>query len=216
MTHDNAMAGAASGGRSRARPADHRPAPSPVGSRRAIAISSTISWPTRGPATTSRPRCSSNAARSTARPAPELMAPVGQVEFANGVAAMAASGSLRRHAGLRRHRRHGGSADRRRGGGSARCPDRGRRRALPRHPLHHQVGRRRGAEHRPLQAAARPHAGPRLSRGLCDACAAQALLRRDGLSPAAPGAGGSRPRLPGHHHRAEPLRRSDRATRAPT
>ena len=73
---------------------------------------------------------------------PEEMKPVGEVEFVNGVAAMTASGiygKIRACAGIVGHadlmlgsRRRAGA----RGAGAR------RRRALPRHPPHHRVGRR--------------------------------------------------------------------------
>ena len=86
---------------------------------------------------------------------PTEMAPVGEVEFVNGIAAMSASGdygpcrvaeAIIGHADLTlgaRARRAGGA-------------DRGRRRALPRHPLRRVVGRQRGDQqiHLPRRAAA--------------------------------------------------------------
>ena len=73
---------------------------------------------------------------------PEEMKPVGEVEFVNGVAAMTASGiygKIRACAGIVGH------ADLMLGGArraGARGAGARRRRALPRHPPHHRVGRR--------------------------------------------------------------------------
>ncbi len=61
--------------------------------RNAAATSCPTCWPISAAATTSSPRSSSNAAPCTARTAPREMAPVGEVEFVNGIAAMSASGN---------------------------------------------------------------------------------------------------------------------------
>ncbi len=62
------LAGPAARGHHRARPADHRPAPSSLGPRRAAATSSTSCWPTPAPATTSSRPCSCSAAGPIAPP----------------------------------------------------------------------------------------------------------------------------------------------------
>ena len=76
---------------------------------------------------------------------PAEMKPVGEVEFANGVAAMAASGAYGKTQCLRRHRRLCRPGARRRGRKGAGGADRGRRRAgrpVQGHPLH--LGHRSG------------------------------------------------------------------------
>ena len=85
---------------------------------------------------------------------PEELRPVGETEFVNGVAAMSASGGYGPTRGLRRHRR-----PRRPAAGRARAASAGgayprRRRALPRHPPHHRLGRRSGTAEPGLRAAA--------------------------------------------------------------
>ena len=144
------------------------------------------------------------------------MAPVGQVEFANGIAAMAASGSYGNTlvcAGIV------GTADLRTGAGAAEVLDA---------QIAAGGGRFRGirfitkwdADEELNTGRYAPPRGLMQDRGFragfATACAAQALLRRDGLSPAAPGACGSRARLPGYDHRAEPLSAVSSRSRAPT
>ena len=89
------MAGeAADRGGAGAGPADHRSAPSFLGHAAARhAISCPSCWPISAAATTSSRPSSSNARRCTARTARAEMAPVGEVEFVNGIAAMSASGN---------------------------------------------------------------------------------------------------------------------------
>ena len=74
---------------------------------------------------------------------PPEMRPVGEIEFANGVAAMAASG-LRQNAGLRRHCRPCRSDARGTGRAGAGSDDCGGRRPVPRHPLYQRVAPGRG------------------------------------------------------------------------
>ena len=74
---------------------------------------------------------------------PAELRPVGEIEFANGVAAMARR-DIREDAGLRRHRRLCRSDARRGGREGAGSDDCGRRRPVPRHPLHHRLASRPG------------------------------------------------------------------------
>ena len=95
---------------------------------------------------------------------PEEMKPVGETEFVNGVAAMSASGQYGKTkicAGIVGHAdlRLGARVRERAGGAYPR-----RRRALPRHPPHHRLGRRQDADEPGLRAAARPARRPHVPR----------------------------------------------------
>ena len=124
-------------------------------------------------------------------------APVGETEFANGVAAMSASGSygkMRACAGIvgacRPALGDAGAA----GAGGA-YPR--RRRPLPRHPPHRRLGRRSRHPEPGLHAGGghAGHAG--LPRRLRASRAARPLLRRLALPPPDPAPGRAGARLPG-------------------
>ena len=98
---------------------------------------------------------------------PAEMAPVGEVEFVNGIAAMSASGgygpcrvaeAIIGHADLTLGARVRDVLE---------AADRGRRRALPRHPLRRVVGRQRGDQQIRLpRRAAAPGARCQIPRGV--------------------------------------------------
>jgi len=106
---------------------------------------------------------------------PAELRPVGEIEFANGVAAMAGSGTYgetRVCAGIVGYADLTLGAGRKGAGGD----DRGRRRPVPRDPLYHRLASRPGclgfADHPPRGAIA----GPEGARGLCPAGAARSQL----------------------------------------
>ena len=199
------MAGAAARGADpRARPADHRHAPSPVGPPRAPLPAARAAGRHRHAATTSSATVFLECHSMYRAAGPPEMRPVGETEFVNGVAAMSASGIYGADARLRRHRRlrrPDAGRSRRAGAGGA-YP--GRRRAVPRHPPLRRPGTRREVHRRPLNrdaAAALPATG--LPRGLrppgrARACRFDAWLFHPQLAEVdRPG-----PRLPGRPHRA--------------
>ena len=86
---------------------------------------------------------------------PEAFRPVGEVEFANGVAAMARERRLRQGRDLRRHRQPRQSAARRRRKAGAGGGDRRRQRPLPRHPAFLGLGCRSRCRRHVCDAAER-------------------------------------------------------------
>jgi hypothetical protein len=145
--------------------------------------------------------------------APAALAPVGETEFVNGIAAMSASGQygkVRIAAGIV------GFADLRLGAavrevleahiavaGGANGP-------LPRHPPHHDLGSR-SRHAQPRQCGAGRHDGQRrVPRGLRGARQARPQLRCLAAFPPDTPPDRARPRLPRHADRAEPLRRRAR------
>ena len=145
---------------------------------------------------------------------PAEMAPVGEVEFVNGIAAMSASGNYgpcRVAEAIIGHADLTLGARRARGAGSR---DRRRRRALPRHPPRCVVGRQRGDQRvRLSRGAAASGARPQIPRGLRPARAARPQLQILAVSSAIAGCDRPCPRLSRHHDHPQPCRR--RARRRP-
>ena len=153
------------------------------------------------------PRCSSTAWPSTAHDGPAEMRPIGETEFANGVAAMAASGA---YGPTRACAAIVGHADLLRGAAARevlRGASAGRQRALPRHSPCRRLGRQPADPQQPHQPAAGPVRPAGVPRGLRAAGAARPVVRGLAVPPAA--ADGDRPgaRLPGHLDHPQPCRR---------
>ena len=141
---------------------------------------------------------------------PDALRPVGETEFAAGIAAMSASGQLRPDPDCGGHRRHRVPGAGRRGGGRARPPDRGGGRTVPGHPAGRRLGRE-SARAQPSHRACAGHVpGCTVPRRLQAPRPARAVLRGLVLPPPDPGPDRSRPCLPRHHHRPRPLRRPAR------
>ena len=145
---------------------------------------------------------------------PEALRPVGEVEFANGAAAMSASGGYGPAAicaGIVGHVNLllGDGARGRAGSGNRR-----RQRPLPRHPAFVGVGCRSRCRRHVCDAAEGPAARSDLPQGLCLPRAARPEFRCLAVSPADRRSHRSRPRLSGHQNRARSLRRPGRPWRS--
>ena len=132
---------------------------------------------------------------------------IGETEFANGVAAMSASGHLRQPARLRRHRQPCRPAPGSEGGRGVRRPDRRRQRPLQGHPLPDRLGRR--SRHPQLAHRSDAGADPRqdLARGLQGARQARPDLRCLALPSAARRDRRAGRRLSRHPDHPRPCRR---------
>ena len=141
---------------------------------------------------------------------PEEMKPVGEVEFVNGIAAMTASGiygKIRACAGIV------GNADMMLGSRVEpvlAALDRARRRALPRHPPHHRVGRRSERAQSRQSGGAGHDGGCEIPRGREDAHKARLHVRCVDVSSAARRVDRARGRGPRCEDRAQSLRRAGR------
>ena len=167
------------------RAADLRSAPSPVGLPERPLPASRAARRHRSPGTTCRARCSSSARRSIARPGPKSCAFIGETEFVNGVAAMAASGRygpVLACEGIVVARR----PDAGRGGrpGARRAHPR-RQRPLPRHPPRRRLGRRARTSARATPIRRRALWLPTFRAGLKELAKRNLSLRGLAVSPAA-------------------------------
>ena len=141
---------------------------------------------------------------------PEAFRPVGEVEFANGVAAMSASGGYGKAAicaGIVSHVNLLLGDGAKAGAGSG---NRRRQRPLPRHPAFRGMGCRPQCRRHVCDAAERPAARRNIPQGFCLPRPARPQFRRLAVSPADRRTHRSRPRLSRHQNRARPLRRPDR------
>ena len=141
---------------------------------------------------------------------PEAFRPVGEVEFVNGVAAMAASGAYGKALICARHRRPRQSPARRWRQGRAGSRDRRRQWPLPRHPPFLGLGRRQGGRRHVCGATEGSAARSHLPQGFCLPRAARPQLRRLAVLSPARRVRRSRPRLSGHEDLPRSLRRHHR------
>jgi hypothetical protein len=200
-------------GAARARPADLRPASSPLGP----------SARPRRPALSSRRDPGGHRQRSQRRlhGVHRVRSHV-QARRPRGPAAARRDGVRERHRGDERvgrlrpdargggNRRHRRSTSRQGGRRGPRRPDRRRRRPVPRHSTGRRVGCRRRRPRSSHQPGARPVLPRRFPGRLRPAGPAPVDVRGVALSPADPRRHGAGPCLSRHHHRPESLRRPAR------